>query len=225
VRGRSGKIIGGVFATALFLPLSFPSALAFESLTYESGPGLIQSSPHTVAIKQVPGFSPRNLNLPQIDRVTSFISPQNLQILRLQGSYLSEVRAVLVDGERTSFYLNSDNLITARIPVAAKPGDVKVTLEGAFGALELSDYLFLPGAEVPKHPDIDIQHNGSELVVTVTDLEGKRLSVKVGSRWQVVEQIQDSEIVLRFKTDAKNTITVIVFLDRTISKITQIQPR
>ncbi len=162
-------------------------------------------------------------NAPQVVKVSSFLTQQNQLNLRLSGSWLSEVRKVLVDGVPTSFFLNSENLITARIPVDAKPGDVTITLQGAFGSLELSNYLFIPGADAPTHPNIEVASNPGELSITAKDLEGKRLSVKVGSRWQVIEKIPNNLTTLKFTVEPSKTITVMVFLDRKLSQISQIQ--
>jgi hypothetical protein len=162
-------------------------------------------------------------NAPEVIKVSSFLTAQNQLNLRLSGSWLSEVRKVLVDGVPTSFFLNSENLITARIPVEAKPGDVTITLQGAFGSLELANHLFLPGADAPTHPNIEVLSNAGELSIAAKDLEGKRLSVKVGSRWQVIEKIPNNLTTLRFTVEPSKTITVMVFLDRKLSQISQIQ--
>jgi hypothetical protein len=162
-------------------------------------------------------------NAPEVIKVSSFLTPQNQLTLRISGSWLSEVRKVLVDGVPTSFFLNSESLITARIPVDAKPGDVTITLQGAFGSLELANHLFIPGADAPTHPNIEVASDPGELSITAKDLEGKRLSIKVGSRWQVIEKIPNNLTTLRFTVEPGKTITVMVFLDRKLSQISQIQ--
>jgi hypothetical protein len=109
------------------------------------------------------------------------------------------------------------------LPVEAKPGDVTITLQGAFGSLELANHLFIPGADAPTHPNIEVASNPGELSITARDLEGKRLSIRVGSRWQVIEKIPNNLTTLRFTVEPRKTITVMVFLDRKLSQISQIQ--
>jgi hypothetical protein len=216
-----------MMAAALGAALCLPLGLITANALQESP--LIQRAEIVSAGSNQPQSNPLRSNLrlssnaPQVVRVSSFLTPQNQLTLRLSGSWLSEVRRVLVDGVPTSFFLNSENLITARIPVEAKPGDVTITLQGAFGSLELNNYLFIPGADAPTHPNIEVASNPGELSITAKDLEGKRLSVKVGSRWQVVEKIPNNLTTLRFTVEPRKTITIMVFLDRKLSQISQIQ--
>jgi hypothetical protein len=214
-------------AVALGAALCFPLGLISANALQESP--LMQRAEIVSAGSNQPQSNPPRSNLrlssnaPEVIKVSSFLTPQNQLTLRLSGSWLSEVRKVLVDGVPTSFFLNSENLITARIPVEAKPGDVTITLQGAFGSLELANHLFLPGADAPTNPNIELVSNLGELSITAKDLEGKRLSVKVGSRWQVIEKIPNSLTTLRFTVEPSKTITVMVFLDRKLSQISQIQ--
>jgi hypothetical protein len=208
---------------ALCLPLGLISANALQENP------VIQRAEILSTANNQPQSNPLRSNLrlssnaPEVIKVSSFLTQQNQLTLRLSGSSLSEVRKVLVDGVPTSFFLNSENLITARIPVDAKPGDVTITLQGAFGSLELTNSLFIPGAEAPTNPNIEVASNPGELSITAKDLEGKRLSVKVGSRWQVVEKIPNNPTMLKFSIEPNKTITVMVFLDRNLSQISQIQ--
>jgi hypothetical protein len=216
-----------MMAIALGAALSLPLGLITANALQESP--LIQRAELLSAGSNQPQSNPLRSNLrlssnaPQVVRVSSFLTPQKQLTLRLSGSWLSEVRRVLVDGVPTSFFLNSENLITARIPVEAKPGDVTITLQGAFGSLELANHLFIPGADAPTHPNIEVVSNLGELSIAAKDLEGKRLSIKVGSRWQVIEKIPNNLTTLRFTVEPSKTITVMVFLDRKLSQISQIQ--
>jgi hypothetical protein len=216
-------MVAVALGAALCLPLGLVSANALQ----ESPP--MQRAEILSAGSNQPQSNLQRSNLrlssnaPEVIKVSSFLTPQNQLTLRLSGSWLSEVRRVLVDGVPTSFFLNSENLITARIPVDAKPGDVTITLQGAFGSLELNNYLSIPGADAPTHPNIEVASNPGELSITAKDLEGKRLSIKVGSRWQVIEKIPNNFTTLRFTVEPGKTITVMVFLDRKLSQISQIQ--
>jgi hypothetical protein len=89
--------------------------------------------------------------------------------------------------------------------------------------LELANHLFIPGADAPTHPNIEVASNPGELSITAKDLESKRLSIKVGSRWQVIEKIPNNLTILKFSIEPDKTITVMVFLDRKLSQISQIQ--
>jgi hypothetical protein len=216
-------MVAVALGAALFLPLGLFSANALQQSP------LIQRAELLSAANNPAQSNPLRSNLrlsssaPEVIKVSSFLTPQNQLTLRLSGSWLSEVRRVLVDGVPTSFFLNSENLITARIPVEAKPGDVTITLQGAFGSLELNNYLSIPGADAPTHPNIQVASNPGELSITAKDLEGERLSVKVGSRWQVIEKIPNNLTILKFSIEPDKTITVMVFLDRKLSQISQIQ--
>jgi hypothetical protein len=216
-------MVAVALGAALFLPLGLFSANALQQSP------LIQRAELLSAANNPAQSNPLRSNLrlsssaPEVIKVSSFLTPQNQLTLRLSGSWLSEVRRVLVDGVPTSFFLNSENLITARIPVEAKPGDVTITLQGAFGSLELNNYLSIPGADAPTHPNIQVASNPGELSITAKDLEGERLSVNVGSRWQVIEKIPNNLTILKFSIEPDKTITVMVFLDRKLSQISQIQ--
>jgi hypothetical protein len=216
-------MVAVALGAALCLPLGLFSANALQEIPVIQRAELLSAASNPAQSNPLRSNLRLSSNAPEVIKVSSFLTPQNQLTLRLRGSWLSEVRKVLVDGVPTSFFLNSENLITARIPVEAKPGDVTITLQGAFGSLELANHLFIPGADAPTHPNIEVTSNLGELSITAKDLEGKRLSVKVGSRWQVLEKIPNNLTTLRFTVEPRKTITVMVFLDRKLSQISQIQ--
>jgi hypothetical protein len=216
-------MVAVALGAALCLPLGLISANALQVSPVTQTAEIVSAGSNQAQSSPLRSNLRLSSNAPQVIKVSSFLTPQNQLTLRLSGSWLSEVRRVLVDGAPTSFFLNSENLITARIPVEAKPGDVTITLQGAFGSLELTNSLFIPGADAPTHPNIEVASNPGELSITAKDLEGKRLSIKVGSRWQVIEKIPNNLTTMRFTVEPSKTITVMVFLDRKLSQISQIQ--
>ena len=216
-------MVAVALGAALCLPLGLFSANALQESPVTQTAEIVSAGGNQAQSNLQRSNLRLSSNAPEVIKVSSFLTPQNQLTLRLSGSWLSEVRRVLVDGVPTSFFLNSENLITARIPVEAKPGDVTITLQGAFGSLELANLLFIPGADTPTNPNIEVASNAGELSITAKDLEGKRLSVKVGSRWQVIEKIPNNLTILKFSIEPDKTITVMVFLDRKLSQISQIQ--
>jgi hypothetical protein len=216
-------MVAVALGAALCLPLGLFSANALQDIPVTHRAELVSAGSNPAQSNPLRSNLRLSSNAPEVIKVSSFLTPQNQLTLRLSGSWLSEVRRVLVDGVPTSFFLNSESLITARIPVDAKPGDVTITLQGAFGSLELANHLFIPGADAPTHPNIEVASNPGELSITAKDLEGKRLSIKVGSRWQVIEKIPNNLTTLTFTVEPSKTITVMVFLDRKLSQISQIQ--
>jgi len=216
-------MVAVALGAALCLPLGLFSANALQESPVTQTAEIVSAGGNQAQSNLLRSNLRLSSNAPEVIKVSSFLTPQNQLTLRLSGSWLSEVSKVLVDGVPTSFFLNSENLITARIPVDAKPGDVTITLQGAFGSLELANHLFLPGADAPTHPNIEVSSNPGELSITAKDLDGKRLSIRVGSRWQVIEKIPSNFTTLRFKVEPSKTITVMVFLDRKLSQISQIQ--
>jgi hypothetical protein len=216
-------MVAVALGAALCLPLGLFSANALQESPVTQTAEIVSAGGNQAQSNLQRSNLRLSSNAPEVIKVSSFLTSQNQLTLRLSGSWLSEVRRVLVDGVPTSFFLNSENLITARIPVDAKPGDVTITLQGAFGSLELANHLFLPGADAPTNPNIEVASNLGELSITAKDIEGKRLSIKVGSRWQVIEKIPNNLTTLRFTVEPSKTITVMVFLDRKLSQISQIQ--
>jgi len=216
-------MVAVALGVALCLPLGLISANALQETPVIQRAELLSTGSNQPQSSALRSNLRLSSNAPEVIKVSSFLTAENQLTLRLSGSWLSEVRRVLVDGVPTSFFLNSESLITARIPVEAKPGDVTITLQGAFGSLELANHLFVPGADAPTHPNIEVASNPGELSITAKDLEGKRLSIRVGSRWQVIERIPNNLTTLRFTVEPSKTITVMVFLDRKLSQISQIQ--
>lgn len=143
--------------------------------------------------------------------------------VQLLGAKLNQVEEVHIDGVPASFFVNSEDSITIRIPVGVKPGDPAVKLFGDFGSIIFTSLFEVVATELPNNSKVTIgSFNGYVAIYTKSHL-GKRLSFKVGSQWKVVNPLRSNYTYNLKKIGSGKTTTVQVYVDSALVQVLQIR--
>ena len=132
------------------------------------------------------------------------------------------VEEVLIGGVAASFFVNSDSLITVRIPALATAGKVVVTLNGAYGSVFFADLVEITTSQQQADEKVTIGTFLGYAAVYTKNHEGKRLSMKIGDKWRVIESLDANYTYNLTKVGAGKTVTVMVYLDRQLVQVEQI---
>lgn len=170
----------------------------------------------------LPSVNP-GITAPVVTGVSGSAVVSNNDLVRLVGKNLMNIRVVWVDGVEATFFLNSDNLVTVRIPMRASAGQVDITFHGAFGSQSHSGLIEVKTSlqSIGKKETIGT-FLGFAAVYTKNH-EGKRLSMKIGTKWRVIESLQANYTYNFTKVGVGRTVTVMVYLDRKLVKVQQIK--
>jgi hypothetical protein len=169
--------------------------------------------------------SPVQALRPILSSGSSPVQHQINDVVTLRGEQLNLVKTILVDGIAASFFINSANLITIRIPVGVKPGLVVVTLVGDFGSQEYAGLIEVVSGAVLTSTKVTIGTFQGYAAVYTKNLAGKRLSLKVGNKWRVVKKLP-AQYTYNFTKVGKNkTVTVMVYVDRKLISVKQLLVR
>ncbi len=143
--------------------------------------------------------------------------------VQLLGSKLNQVEEVQVDGVPASFFVNSEDSITIRIPVGVKPGDPAVKLFGDFGSIIFTSLFEVIATELPDNSKVTIGTFNGYVAIYTKAHQGKQLSFKVGSSWKVIKTLSSNYTYNLKKIGSGKTTTVQVYIDSALVQVLQVK--
>lgn len=143
--------------------------------------------------------------------------------VQLLGSKLNQVEEVQVDGVPASFFVNSEDSITIRIPVGVKPGDPAVKLFGDFGSIIFTSLFEVIATELPNNSKVTIGTFNGYVAIYTKAHQGKQLSFKVGSSWKVIKTLPSNYTYNLKKIGSGKTTTVQVYIDSALVQVLQVK--
>jgi hypothetical protein len=143
--------------------------------------------------------------------------------VQLLGSKLNQVEEVHVDGVPASFFVNSQDSITIRIPVGVKPGDPAVKLFGDFGSIIFTSLFEVVATELPNNSKVTIGSFNGYVAIYTKSHQGKQLSFKIGNSWKVIKTLPANYTYNLKKIGSGKTTTVQVYIDRALVQVLQIK--
>lgn len=147
---------------------------------------------------------------------------QRGDLVQIRGSGLLGVAKVFVDGIEASYSKLSDTGLQFTVPFAVKPGDAGVTLKGSFGEIELTSFITVSAIDLAISSKITVGSFNSFVAIYTKNLEGKRLSFKVGNRWRVVSAIPSTYTMNLVKVGRGKNLETKVYIDRQLVKISKL---
>jgi hypothetical protein len=172
----------------------------------------------------LPGVTPIQTR-PIVTAVSGSSRVSQNDLIRFVGTNMRLVDEVLVGGVAASFFVNSDTLITVRIPTLATAGKVVVTLKGAYGSVFFADLVEITTSQQQIDERVTIGTFLGYAAVYTKNHEGKRLSMKIGNKWRVIESLGANYTYNLTKVGTGKTLTVMVYLDRQLIQVEQIRVR
>jgi hypothetical protein len=170
----------------------------------------------------LPGVTP-NTPRPLVTDVSGSAVVSVNDLVRLVGTNMRLVDKVLVGDVEASFFVNSDGLITIRVPVGVPAGKVIVTLTGAYGSVFFTDLFEVKTSLQSVDQRVTIGTFLGFAAVYTKNHEGKRLSMRIGSKWRVIDPLGANYTYNFTKVGVGRTVTVMVYLDRKLVKVQQIK--
>ncbi len=143
-------------------------------------------------------------------------------LVQIRGDGLLGVARVFVDGIEASYSKLSDTSLQFMVPFAVKPGDASVTLKGSFGDVELTNFITVSSIDLAISSKITVGSFNGYVAIYTKNLEGKRLSYKVGNRWRVVSAIPSNYTINLVKVGRGKNLETKVYVDRQLVKITKL---
>ncbi len=143
--------------------------------------------------------------------------------VQLLGSKLNQVEEVQIDGVPASFFVNSEDSITIRIPVGVKPGDPAVKLFGDFGSIIFTSLFEVIATELPDNSKVTIGTFNGYVAIYTKAHQGKQLSFKVGSSWKVIKTLPSNYTYNLKKIGSGKTTTVQVYIDSALVQVLQVK--
>ena len=143
--------------------------------------------------------------------------------VQLLGSKLDQVEEVQIDGVSASFFVNSEDSITIRIPVGVKPGDPAVKLFGDFGSIIFTSLFEVIATELPNNSKVTIGSFNGYVAIYTKAHQGKQLSFKVGSSWKVIKTLPSNYTYNLKKIGSGKTTTVQVYIDSALVQVLQVK--
>ncbi len=145
--------------------------------------------------------------------------------VQLLGSKLNQVEEVQIDGVPASFFVNSEDSITIRIPIGVKPGDPAVKLFGDFGSIIFTSLFEVVATELPNNSKVTIGTFNGYVAIYTKAHQGKQLSFKVGSSWKVIKTLPSNYTYNLKKIGSGKTTTVQVYIDSALVQVLQLRVR
>ena len=143
--------------------------------------------------------------------------------VQLLGSKLNQVEEVQIDGVPASFFVNSEDSITIRIPIGVKPGDPAVKLFGDFGSIIFTSLFEVVATELPNNSKVTIGTFNGYVAIYTKAHQGKQLSFKVGSSWKVIKTLPSNYTYNLKKIGSGKTTTVQVYIDSALVQVLQLR--
>jgi hypothetical protein len=170
----------------------------------------------------LPGVTP-NIPRPVVTDVSGSAVVSVNDLVRLVGTNMRLVNKVLVGDVEASFFVNSDGLITIRVPVGVPAGKVVITLIGVYGSVFFTDLFEIKTSLQSVDQRATIGTFLGFAAVYTKNHEGKRLSMRIGSKWRVIDPLSANYTYNFTKVGVGRTVTVMVYLDRKLVKVQQIK--
>ncbi len=145
------------------------------------------------------------------------------EVVRLVGTNFNLVEKVLIGDVEASFFVNSAELITIRIPMDVAAGNPTITLQGAFGSRIFTGLIEVSVTQVSIDTKVTIGTFLGFAAVYTKNHEGKRLSMKIGNKWRVIDPLTANYTYNFTKVGVGRTVTVMVYLDRELVQVKQIK--
>lgn len=183
---------------------------------------LSETAPAQAKIQSVLATSP----LVEKPSVTGISGSNQVKIngsVQLLGSKLNQVEEVQIDGVPSSFFVNSEDSITIRIPVGVKPGDPAVKLFGDFGSIIFTSLFEVVATELPNNSKVTIGTFNGYVAIYTKAHQGKQLSFKVGSSWKVIKNLPTNYTYNLKKIGSGKTTTVQVYIDSALVQVLQVK--
>ena len=155
--------------------------------------------------------------------VSGSATVQTNELIRLVGTNLNLVEKVLIGNIEASFFVNSAQLITIRIPVEIAAGNPTITLQGSFGSRIFSGLIQVSVTQVAVDTKVTIGTFLGYAAVYTKNHEGKRLSMKIGNKWRVIDPLAANYTYNYTKVGVGKTVTVEVYIDRVLVQVKQIK--
>ncbi len=140
-------------------------------------------------------------------------------LVKLSGTDLGQVDSVFIDDVETSFFVNGDSRITIRIPFGVDPGDANVTLVSGSGKQTFQNILEIVARELPADSKITVGTFQGFVAVYTKGLNGSKLSIRIGSKWRQIEQIQADYSKNLTRVGANRIVSVEVYVNGELVKV------
>lgn len=199
--------------------LSLPAQTTFTVQSVAGSNNQIVAGSGGISLPGVTPTTPR----PIVTDVSGSAVVSENDLVRLTGTNMRLVQKVLVADVEASFFINSDSLITIRVPMGVSAGKVVVTLSGAFGSVFFADLVEVRTLQQSIDSKVTIGTFLGFAAVYTKNHEGKRLSMKIGNKWRVIQSLGSDYTYNLTKVGAGKTITVEVYLDRQLVQVKQIK--
>jgi hypothetical protein len=141
------------------------------------------------------------------------------QTISIEGRNLSGLAKVYLGDQLVQFSVLSDSRASITIPRSAIPGDASITLEGEFGKVELTNFVTISAVDFALSSKVTIGSFNGYVAIYTKNLEGRLLSMKVGSRWRVVSEIPSGYTLNLVKIGRGKNLETKVYIDRQLVKI------
>ncbi len=146
-------------------------------------------------------------------------------IVQVRGDELIGVAKVFVDGIEASYSKLSDTRLQFIVPFTVRPGDASVTFKGSFGEIEFTNFITVSAVDLALSSKITVGSFNGFVAIYTKNLEGKRLSFKVGNRWRVVGAIPANYSMNQVKVGRGKSLEAKVYIHRQLVKIQNLQVR
>ena len=196
------------------------SAPVSTSVTVAALPG--SNPPGLIGGGSFPGVTPGAI-APIVLDVSGSATVKTNEVVRLVGTNFNLIEKVLIGDVEASFFVNSSQLITIRVPIDVAPGNPAITLQGAFGTAIFTGLIQVSVTQVSVDTKVTIGTFLGYAAVYTKNHEGKRLSMKIGNKWRVIDPLDANYTYSYTKVGVGRTVTVEVYIDRVLVQVKQIK--
>jgi hypothetical protein len=227
--GATVCTINTATSTSCEVPKPAPGTTAVIGVRAGNDAGLSAATSTSITVEALPSSTPSSggsstggsggspqVSTPTVTNVSGSSKVQPGELVRLVGTGLSKVQRVTVGGIETGFILNTAGVLQIRIPEGLVLGRVAVTLYGDFGVAIFSDLLEIVKTEVvvEQRSKVSVGSYLGKVAIYTLNHQGKRLSIRIGNKWQVIDPLQSKYTELLSKAARGKTVLVRIYLDR-----------
>lgn len=174
------------------------------------------------------GVIPRDIGIkstPSISGVFGAAVVRANEWVEITGLGFDAVTEVFVDATKTQHFMQSASRISVLVPAGVNPGDAVLTLRGEFGSIRRHN-LFEVSAGTPEtQSKITIGTFQGYAAVYTKNFKGHALSILVANKERQIDLLEaDFTQNLTF-IGAGKTVIVMVYLDRKLVRVQQLQVR
>ncbi len=202
------------------------SMLRITAAVIVASVGLVSPPLQATAVTPLEKASPRIFTIDQ--EAIELLGQREVNrghLVQIRGSGLPGITSVSVDGIQAGYSKLSDTRLQFTVPFAVKPGDASVTLKGSFGEIELTNFITVSAVDLALSSKITVGSFNGFVAIYTKNLEGKRLSFKVGNRWRVVSAIPATYTMNLVKVGSGKNLETKAYIDRQLVKIRTLRVR